>query len=139
MLILLGVPILFGFGVVPRNILVMLGATLALFAIAFGVGTCVGIFSVFFPSLATLLRFPLRVLYFTSGTFYAPDDLPPVARNVVDWNPVLHGVTWFREGFYEHYESHLLDLPYLVGWAVGCLLLALFCERVLSKKMRTIV
>ncbi len=136
--IILGSLIATGYSPVPDSLLKMMIAVAALFSIAFGAGTFLGIVTQFVPSLTGLLTVPLRILYFCSGIFFLPDNLPPVARDILDWNPVLHGITLFREGYFEMYESHMLDLQYLFGWAGGCMLVALVTERVARRAIRNL-
>lgn len=132
-----GAIILCGFPM-PNSILKMIAAILCLFCIGFGMGVTLGILSQFFPSLSNILKFPFRLLYFASGVFFLPDVLPPSMRSVLVWNPILHAITLFREGYYRGYHSHILDTPYLVGWAIGGLLLALLVETVARKPIRNL-
>jgi capsular polysaccharide transport system permease protein len=84
------------------------------------------------------LRVPLRLLYITSGCFFLPDALPPAIRDILWWNPVLHGITLFREGYYQRYESHMLDLQYLFIWCIGAVLVALVSERLAHRSLRSL-
>lgn len=136
--VIFGSMLLLGYGYIPHNVLKMLAAIAALFAIAFGVGMTLGIVSEFVPSVDNIMRAPMMLLYFCSGLFFVPDVLPPVLRSVVYWNPVLHAITLFREGYYPGYESHLLDLRYLGGWALGSILVALIVEKIARKPIRNL-
>ena len=136
--LLMGGLIFLGYGPPPRSILLMLTAIAALFLIGFGVGMFLGILTEFIPSMANLLRIPTRILYLTSGIFYLPEMLYPAARDVVVWNPVLHGIALFRMGYYEYYDSHTFDGTYLFGWAIGSLLLGLAAEFMARKALRAI-
>jgi len=136
--ILLGGLIALGYGPLPRDVITMLIAVLALFLIGFGVGTFIGIASEFVPAIGSFMRVPQRLLYFTSGLFFLPEALPPAARDILAWNPILHGITLFREGYFPSYDSYVLDVQYLFGWAVGSVLLALVTERVARKPMRNL-
>jgi capsular polysaccharide transport system permease protein len=137
-IILIGALIAVGEANPPRSPVTMLGAIFALAAIGFGVGVCLGIVGEFLPSLSSLLKMPMRFLYFVSGAFFLPDQMPPAARSVLEWNPVLHGITLFRMGYYHLYDSHMFSGRYLWGWAVGSVLLALVVERVARKPLRNL-
>lgn len=134
-IIILGSLILIGFDPLPRSIPMMMLAMVLLFGIAFGVGVMSGIASQFFASLDSLLSLPFRLLYFTSGVFFLPDVMPAGMREVLAWNPVLHGITLFRMGYYENYNSHMLDIEYLFMWSIACLLLAFVTERMSRKAL----
>jgi capsular polysaccharide transport system permease protein len=138
LVMIFGGMLLLGYGYVPHGILDMLAAIAALFAIAFGVGVTLGIVSEFLPSIGNLMRAPMMLLYFISGAFFLPDALPPAIRDIIYWNPVLHAITLFREGYYPGYESHFLDLRYLAAWALGSIVVALIVERIARKPIRNI-
>jgi capsular polysaccharide transport system permease protein len=136
--IILGTLIATGYSPMPHSVLTMLAAFFALFSIGFGIGTCIGIVAQFMPSISNLLTAPSRILYFASGIFYLPDSLPPLGRDILSWNPILHGITLFREGYFEMYQSHMLSREYLFGWAIGSLLAALMAERVARRAIRNL-
>jgi capsular polysaccharide transport system permease protein len=133
--IILGALIATGLDPLPRSVLIMTAAIFLLFGIGFGVGMLIGIAAQFAPSIDTLLSVPLRILYFTSGVFFLPDVMPPAVRSVLEWNPVLQGITLFRMGYYGNYESHMFDLKYLVVWSSMSVLAALIAERLTRKAL----
>jgi capsular polysaccharide transport system permease protein len=137
-LVIIAVLIAAGAGVYPHNSLAMVAALLALFFIAFGMGMTIGLLSEFIPALGNILSIPMRLLYFVSGVFFLPDALPPHVREILAWNPVLHGITLFREGYYWMYDSNILDMDYLFGWAIGCVLVAFMVERASRRSIRNL-
>lgn len=54
-------------------------------------------------------------LFFISGIFFIPEMFSPELRYWLSWNPIMHCIEWFREGYYGYYSSTVLDLPYLFG------------------------
>ena len=136
--LLIGGLIVIGWAWLPPNVLKLIGAVIALSAIGFGLGTAIAISSQFVPAIRSFLRLPLRMLYFFSGIFYLPDMLPPVARDFLWWNPILHAIALFREGYYEVYDSIILDGNYLFTWAVGSLLVAFSLQRAARRALRSL-
>ena len=130
--------ILAGIAPLPDSVMKMLAAIIALFCIAFGAGLFIGIVGEFWASMRSFMSVPMRLLYFTSAVFYLPDPLPPAIRDILAWNPILHGITLVREGYYRGYQSHLLDVGYLYSWAIGCVLVGLVAERIARKPMRSL-
>ena len=133
--IILGALISSGLDPLPHSVLTMISAIFLLFGIGFGVGTLVGIVAQFFPVVDNLISIPFRILYFTSGVFFLPDAFPPAVRDVLAWNPVLQGITLFRMGYYGNYNSHMLDLKYLVLWSAISVLAAFLVERLARKAL----
>ncbi|MDQ3558670.1 MAG: ABC transporter permease, partial [Pseudomonadota bacterium] len=107
-----------------------------LFAIGFGAGTVIGVIAQFVPAIGSILKFPLRMLYFMSGVFYLPESMVPAFRDVIAWNPVMHGISLFREGYFKFYDSNLLDREYLAYWAISSVLAAMLTTRVAQKPLR---
>ncbi len=71
-----------------------------------------------------------RTLLFFSGVLFIPDFLPPGTRYLFSFNPMLHIVTLFRQGFYPHYPSMLLDTSYLAMCCIVAVTAGLILERI---------
>jgi capsular polysaccharide transport system permease protein len=55
-----------------------------------------------------------RGMLFLSGVFHMVDPMPLFIRNIMVWNPIMHGIEWFRVGLYGTYPAHTLDRLYLI-------------------------
>ena len=55
--------------------------------------------------------------------------MPDWARDILAWNPLLHAIDWFREGFFASYRPHWLDRGYLLVAATLAILAGLALER----------
>jgi capsular polysaccharide transport system permease protein len=68
----------------------------------------------YFPIWSLLYSLKTRGIIFISGVFYILSYLPYSSRSFVVWNPVAHGVEWFRVGLYGPlYPTSVLDTDYL--------------------------
>lgn len=103
--------------------------------LAIGIGLINGVIGTFFHLWAVIYGVASRSLIFMSGVFFVPDFMPPSIRYVLSWNPLLHGLEWFRSGFYLTYPTLTLSKPYLIGFGVGSLLIGLALERVLRSRL----
>lgn len=108
-------------------------AATAFLAIAFGLIN--GVIGAFFRLWAVFYGVASRSLIFLSGVFFVPDFMPPPIRAVLAWNPLLHGLEWFRSGFYLTYPTLTLDKGYILGFAVVSLLIGLALERVFRARL----
>ncbi|ADH89058.1 ABC-2 type transporter [Ancylobacter novellus DSM 506] len=108
-------------------------AATAFLAIAFGLIN--GVIGAFFRLWAVFYGVASRSLIFLSGVFFVPDFMPPPVRAVLAWNPLLHGLEWFRSGFYLTYPTLTLDKGYILGFAVVSLLIGLALERVFRARL----
>jgi ABC-type polysaccharide/polyol phosphate export permease len=76
---------------------------------------------------AAYLLFPL------SGAAFIVDALPPQAREVILFLPMVHGVELLREGYFgTSFKAHY-DVPYMVLWCTGLTLLGLAKTRDISR------
>lgn len=109
-------------------------AIAVLFLLSAGIGTFNAVFSVIWPAWERvwgIIRLPILLL---SGIFYVPKSLPPIAQDVLWWNPIIHVVEWFRTATYVAYDP-LLSKPYVIGFAVFALTLGMGLERLYRSKI----
>ena len=79
-----------------------LGLTLFL-AISFG--QLVARLNLFSDSLARLVPIALRPLFWISGIFYIPAELPASTLDLLWYNPLFHTIEMVRDGFFLNYSS----------------------------------
>ena len=110
-------------------------ALLVTAAFGCGIGFVNAVVTVFWRSWEKAFAQLTRVLYFISGIFYVPGMMPDWARDLLAWNPLLHSIDWFRAGFFESYQPHWLDQPYLLVVAIVSLLVGLALHQLLRRKL----
>lgn len=108
-------------------------AFLATWLLGTGFGTLNAVVISLWETWGQIEKILTRPLFFVSGIFYVPSQLPPQAREILQWNPVLHLVEWFRHGFYPNYNSMILNVWYPVGIGAAMLLLGLAGERLFRR------
>lgn len=127
----------FGEPAIPQNLPDVIYAVLTLAVTAFGFGLINGVLTKIFKLYALVYSLFARGMLFFSGVFYVVATLPPLARYYLSYNPILHGIEWFRLGFFETYPAIDLDRGYLAAWAIGTVTLGLVmikaCERRLKE------
>ena len=124
---------LFGFDAIPADPLTCLaafGAT-AVYTLAFSLMLALAM--TLAPGLTHFQHIIMLSLFMTSGFSMLIDRVPPGLREVILWNPVVHCVEWFREGFYKGYVCASLDREYLFTVTLVFLLIGLAGERVLRR------
>jgi capsular polysaccharide transport system permease protein len=132
--VLLGGASFFGVeGAAPNDGIQLLLAVFVTSMTAFGVGlfnaSVAGHFSVY-RMVWTLVA---RSLIFFSSVFYVVETLPQGFRDALWWNPLLHGVIWFRTGIFQYYPANTLSYSYALTFCLGSILLGLSAERVLNR------
>ena len=78
-----------------------------------------------------------RMLYFASGIFYVPANMPLRAREIVVYNPFLHIVDCMRVGFFRSYAPEWMDLGYAATCSLVSLVVGLAALTLMSRRMRS--
>lgn len=102
-------------------------------------GASVGIFLCMLGvlwSAVERLRGPLmRPLFWTSGLFYTLDDAPSDARELLQYNPVLHAVELVRGGWFPDYDNPDASIGYVMGFILAFGAVGLLLERVVRRRI----
>ena len=70
-----------------------------------------------------------RPLLLFSGVFYPGNALPPMLRDVLIHNPILHVIEILRSAWFPSYESQFASPMYVIKWCVVLSVLGLMTER----------
>ncbi|HVI28482.1 ABC transporter permease [Hansschlegelia sp.] len=133
MLVVLASLEVFGFDAVPYDPLTCLAAFGATAAYTLAFSLVLALAMTVAPGLGHFQHILMLCLFMTSGFTTIVDRVPPQLREILVWNPVVHCVEWFREGFYRGYVCASLDREYLFTVTLVCLLIGLAGERVLRR------
>jgi capsular polysaccharide transport system permease protein len=126
----------FGEPAIPQNLLDVIYTVVILAITAFGFGLINGVLTKIFKVYALIYSLFARGMLFFSGVFYVVATLPPLARHYLSYNPLLHGIEWFRLGFFESYPAIDLDRGYLGAWAVGTVTLGLVMIKACESRLK---
>ena len=100
---------------------------------AFGVGLCNSALSTFFGAWPLIWGVIAKSLIFFSNIFYVIDFMPTPIRDVLWWNPLLHGIIWFRVGLFRDYPTLTFSPAYILTVTLAAILLGLALERTARK------
>ena len=137
-IIFLGLFALFGVDPMPVSPDCAFEAFLLTWTLGFGLGMlCTALFEV--GAVAEhIVGLILRLLYFASGIFYVPADMPLRAREILAYNPFLHIVDCMRVGFFRTYSPEWMDIGYAARFSLISLLLGMAALALMSRRMRSI-
>lgn len=136
-IIVFGGFVLLGRPGLPSDLLTCMAAILVIWLLAVGFGLINMVVAEMFHTWESVVSATLRLLYFLSGIYYSPIIMPAWLRDILVLNPVLQGVELFRSGFYRQYEPHWLNIPYLLVWTGGTLIIGLALQRVIGRRLVT--
>lgn len=93
---------------------VILGILVAAFT-GLGIGLVNAVAGGVFPVWNNIWKIISRPLFLASGIFYVFKDLPPLAQDILWFNPLIHATGLVREGFYPTYAPDYVSLAYAFG------------------------
>lgn len=92
----------------------MLALTLGLIMLlAAGIGTLNCFLMTSFPVYERIWSIATRPLFLISGIFFTYDSLPPIARDILWYNPLMHVVGMMRESIYPIYKGDYISPGYV--------------------------
>lgn len=94
-----------------------------------GIGALNCFLTMYFPIWKTAWSIATRPLFLMSGIFYIYEDLPPLAQQVLWYNPLLHLTGHMRSGFYPMYDAPHVSGLYVMVIALVTLMLGLILLR----------
>lgn len=115
----------------PVNPLAVVEAITFLTIFSFGIGIANSFIIHVFPLYKMVWSAFARIQIFTSAVFFIPEYMPPIVKDIIVWNPMMHFVALFRIGFYSTYPTHLFSMSYMITCSICLLLVGLMLERVL--------
>lgn len=121
--------ILFSGAPLPSNLLVIGEGLAGIALFGFGVGTINAVMSVKIPSWMNVYKLLSTPLLWISGIFYSLESIPPVFRDVLVWNPIIHGVEYVRLGYFQHYRDTHVSISYLFACGLILTFIGLAAER----------
>lgn len=118
---------------IPHDIVPVAQACAAIIMLGFGWGIITVIVSRASRIVGRVIPAFNRSLILVSGAMFIPDFLAPSVRYVLSFNPLLHAIALFRQGFYPSYPTLILDTTYLAWSALFVLAFGLVLERVTQR------
>ena len=88
-----------------------------------------------FPVFDIIWKVLTRPMFIASGVLFIYEDMPPLAQDILWWNPVMHATGLVRTGFYPNYYATYVSLEYCFGFALLTTLLGLLFLRAYQEKV----
>lgn len=121
--------------IMPANLTTVVSAILASVLLGLGVGVLNGVVAAFVPAWVTGYALFIILLWVSSGIMFVPSTLPEQMQSILYFHPVLHAIEWIRTGYYEDYNSAILNKWYPLAFGGGALFLGLAAERIFRGKI----
>lgn len=127
--------VLLGLPAVPNDVFDAASGLFAIWVVGFGIGVINATIIHFVKSWDHVFANVVRALYFTSGIFLNPAEMPEWVRNILVWNPILQAIDWIRSGFFDGWHPVWLDRGYVVLWGLAAVLIGFSLERACRRRL----
>ncbi len=106
--------------------------------VGLGVGSFNSVIAGFFPIYQRIWQIISRPLFLASGLFYIYEELPPLAQDILWFNPLMHISGLMRTGVFTTYHPEYISKTYVVVFGLffaffGVLLLRRFHRDLLTR------
>ncbi|MAM62870.1 ABC transporter permease [Maritimibacter sp. UBA3975] len=100
----------------PKHVPLMALPLFLLASMALGAGLSLAVIRRFLPSILNFYHIIMGPAFFVSCIFYSMSSIPTRYRELLAWNPLVHGIEGFRIGYFAEYSAPDVDLFYLFTW-----------------------
>ena len=74
-------------------------------------------------------------MFFMSGLFYTLDSLPPPAREILLYNPVVHFIELIHGEYFYPLNTQYVDFNYMILWTLIPMSIGLWIYKRTEKKI----
>ena len=113
----------------PNNVFGLFQFGVVMLVLGFGVGLCLAVIQTQIPTVLTFYGLVVGPSFFFSAVFYSVQSVPTHLREILLWNPLIHGIESFRASYFNGYRTAGIDLEYLFWWIFILIFLGLLMER----------
>ena len=136
MSLILGIGMIFGFGVTVSHVGLLLTALALALLLGLGCGTLLATLATYFPALRNIVPMILRIFFFASGVFFSVNTF---SHRVGEWlllNPIMQLIEMSRSAMAEGFVSPYFDVEYLLFVNLSVLSTGLLLERFIRRRLQ---
>ena len=113
-------------------------ATFLAIGLGFGIGCLNCYLFTRYPVWQNIWGIVTAPLFLVSGVIFLYENLPPLAQQILWYNPLIHLTGMMRDGFYPVYTPTYISVPYVGVWilvpmAIGLMLLRQFNRDLINR------
>ena len=101
----------------------------------FGLGLMGAVFNSFYETYGRIVHVLMTPLLFVSALMYTVDSLPPVLREIVLYNPLVHFIEMIHGNYFYALNTEYVDYQYMTYWTLFPLFIGLYFYTRSEKKI----
>ncbi len=134
-LVFLAIGLYFDFNISVKNFNMVILAVVWLALFAFSLGLFSAIMSTFYETYAKIINVITTPMLFISALMYTVDSLPPLLREIILYNPLVHFIEMIHGNYFSVLDTKYVDYQYMLYWTFIPLFLALYFYTRAEKKI----
>ncbi len=134
-LVFLGIGLYFDFNVSVENFNMVMLAVVWLSLFGFSLGLVSAVIGTFYETYTKILNIIMTPLLFVSALMYTVDSLPPVLREIILYNPLVHFIEMIHGNYFTVLDTKYVDYEYMFYWTFIPLFLGLYFYARAEKKI----
>lgn len=112
--------------IMPKDLLAVIFAILWFMIFAFSLGLLFAVIGTFYETFRKIINLIFTPMIFLSALFYTVDSLPPIAREYLLYNPIVHFIELVHGSYLYGLDIYYVDFNYMFLWTVIPLFLGLY-------------
>lgn len=135
--IFIGIIMLAGYSFTLYNPIILFSMLVSIGLFGIGLGIILSVIALYLPVVEKLVPMVLRILFFTSGVFFSPNQLAGRFNDLIYWNPLLNFIEACRGAYVTRIPSAELKLAYIISLTFLFLAAGLLLERYVRPRQRS--
>jgi capsular polysaccharide transport system permease protein len=125
-LVFIAIGLYFEFDIAIQEFNMVMLAVLWLIIFGFGFGLMSAVFSHFYETFGKVINVLMTPLLFVSALMYTVDSLPPVLRELILYNPLVHFVEMIHGYYFQALDTQYVNYEYMLYWTLVPLYIGLY-------------
>jgi len=102
---------------------------------AIGLGVLFSVISSFYNNFKKIVKLVFTPMLFISALFYTVESLPPLGREIILYNPVVHFMEMIHGNYFFALDTYYVDYKYIFLWTFIPLFIGLWMYRRSEEKI----
>lgn len=125
-LVFIVIGLYFDYAITPQNFNIVIFAVIWLILFGFGFGLMCAVFSHFYENFGKIIKVIMTPLLFISALMYTVESLPPVLREIIVYNPLVHFIEMIHGNYFVALDTKYVDYEYMLYWTIIPLYIGLY-------------
>ncbi|QOP41445.1 ABC transporter permease [Sulfurimonas marina] len=125
-LVFLAIGWYFDYDIAIKDFNMVMLAVIWLCIFGFGLGLMSAVFSYFYETFGKMMNIIMTPLLFISALMYTVDSLPPLLREIILYNPLVHFIEMIHGYYFNTLDTYYVNYEYMMYWTILPLFIGLF-------------